>query len=117
MNELFCLRQGDVLLRKVAALPENIELERVSPEAKGLVLAHGKVTGHAHVVDPDLASLYLEKAQTPSTSARRFLEVALANCFIIHDEHAPMPVELGVYEVIRQREYSPWDDEVRYVAD
>jgi hypothetical protein len=109
MNINDCARQGDVLIRRVAELPEN--LTQIAPEGKGLVLAHGEATGHAHVVNPELATLYR------NGEARMFLNVALAGCFVTHDEHAAIAIEPGTYEVIRQREYSPWDHEVRFVAD
>jgi hypothetical protein len=45
------IRQGDVLLSPVAALPEGKVKKPIQPE-KGtrFVLAHGEVTGHAHAI-------------------------------------------------------------------
>jgi hypothetical protein len=34
---------------------------------------------------------------------------------IVHEEHAPIALEPGYWQVIRQREYSP--EEIRWVRD
>lgn len=44
-------RHGDVLLERVAKIPARDSLRRVPPENCRVVLAHGEVTGHAHVFD------------------------------------------------------------------
>ena len=103
-------RQGDVLIKRIEKLPE--ELVTIAPEAKGLVLAHGEVTGHAHAVaDTNAAKLFWNKALT-----QMFLLVETPT-EVSHDEHSAIALEPGVYEVIRQREYSYWDDKVRQVVD
>jgi hypothetical protein len=47
-------RQGDVLIRKVDRLPEG--LTEVPRGSRGIVLAEGEATGHAHVVECDEAT-------------------------------------------------------------
>lgn len=95
-------RQGDVLLRKVSEMPEECKRE------KGLVLAEGKVTGHAHRIVGTGATLYATPDQ------RRYLEIK-DFAFVKHEEHGEIRLPSGCYEVIRQVEYTP--ERIRYVAD
>ena len=43
------------------------------------------------------------------------------NCKLIHDEHNTIDLEVGYYEMVRQREYDPSkfskDGKFRYVLD
>ncbi len=83
-------RQGDVLIRRIADLPK----QKVAKLTTG-ILAEGEVTGHAHRIE-DLAAA----------------EVGVR---IVHEEHAPITLAAGNYEVEVQREYSP--QAIRNVAD
>jgi hypothetical protein len=91
------VRQGDVLL-----VPVELERDQGTVVARGrLVLAEGEATGHAHVVASP-------RAQLRSFGARRILVVSgRRRVQLVHEEHDPVPVEPGVWEVVRQREYRP----------
>jgi len=102
------VRQGDLLLVPVAGLPERARRLR----AGRLVLAEGEATGHAHVVDDPRASLH-----GLGWGAESYLSVeGEESVLLVHEEHDPLPVLPGVYEVRRQREYVPrqWS---RWVSD
>ncbi len=101
-------RQGDVLIKPIAKIPNG--LVEIPRENGRLVLAHGEVTGHAHVVEGEALFLAADIAELDN----RFLEVA-AECEVVHEEHGTLTLPPGNYEVIRQREYSP--EEIRRVAD
>lgn len=78
------------------------------------VLAEGEATGHAHRIAPgDLkqgkASIY---ALGPETSV---VEVH-ADVQVTHEEHEAVTLPRGVWEVRRQREYTPGDADA-YVRD
>ena len=106
------LRQGDVMLIPVDKLPANAIKQR----AKDLriVLQYGEVTGHAHAIhlmDYPKTESYTETADTRPVDAlangtRAWLEVFL-KASVTHEEHAPLVLEPGVYEIRRQREYQP----------
>ena len=103
-----CYRQGDVLLVEVACGPPDV---RSVPREQGrLVLAHGEVTGHAHVVVDSAAQLV-----THEEADELYLLVYGDEVVLEHEEHDAIPVPRGHYRVIRQREYTP--DSVRFVAD
>jgi hypothetical protein len=104
MNQV---RQGDVFLERVGAMPEG--LKPVKRERGRVVLAHGEVTGHAHAIKERKVRLF-----GPDDAGDTYLQ-AEAACTVTHEEHATIPLEPGIYRVRRQREYSP--EEIRRVAD
>jgi hypothetical protein len=102
-------RQGDVFIRKVQAreIPADFSKEKLD---KGrVVLAYGEVTGHAHAIH-DSAALWRKAGDV----AFGLLEVTKKTT-LRHEEHAPIQLDPGMYEVVRQREYTP--EEIRFVAD
>jgi hypothetical protein len=106
------LRQGDVLLIPVDAIPAGAK--EVKRDDKGrIILAEGEVTGHAHAVLEKNATLF-EILGADGKEAARFLNVG-KDTSVKHEEHGEVQLTKGVYEVRRQREYQP--DEIRPVAD
>src|SRR5262249_17383047 len=91
--------QGDVLLVRVDGdlTPDALSLPRDA--RRGVVLAEGEATGHAHVIADDAATLY-------AAGDTRFLLVC-EPVRLRHQEHAPIEVPPGLYRVRMQREYSP----------
>jgi hypothetical protein len=93
----FHVRQGDVLLRRVAGPPPGgVPVDR---DGGRIVLAYGEVTGHAHAIRSADATLV-------AAGGRRFLSAA-APVVIEHEEHTPIALPEGTYEVVIQREYAP----------
>lgn len=107
------VRQGDVLLRQTKKAP-TASARRVTDQGR-VILAYGEQTGHAHEVigvdnaDPVPA---MELFEEPDGS--RVL-VVKRDALVRHEEHGPVSLAPGHYEVIRQREYSP--EAIRNVAD
>jgi hypothetical protein len=99
------IRQGDVLVHPIEKLPDGV-LEETQAE---IVLAEGEVTGHSHKICAKRGSV---KRYTKDSEV--YLEVKFP-VTLSHEEHAPLTIEPGVYQVRRQVEQ--WMDEVRQVAD
>ena len=96
-------RHGDVVLQEVTTLPDGLD------KLAHTILAHGELTGHCHRIrESDQASLY-------QGQQRLFLQVCGPEVSLIHEEHAPIRLQAGTYQVWRQREYSP--QEIRIVRD
>ena len=103
------VRQGDVMLFKVAALPKGA----VEVETQGdVILAFGEVTGHAHRI---------KREQTVKPSARifdlgaeRYLQIA-ERVALTHEEHSAIFLEVGVYRQAFQFEEKR--AEIQRVAD
>lgn len=112
MKAKMIFRQGDVLLELVSRIPDGAK--DVTDEQR-IVLAYGEVTGHAHAVyEPITKKTPAGKARMWDAGAERFLQV-VEKTALKHEEHAPVPLEPGIYRVVHQREYSP--EEIRRVAD
>lgn len=103
------VRQGDVLIRTTESVPSDAQ--PVEREGGRVVLAHGEVTGHAHAIttEQDADAMLLARGDI------RFLTVNAPVVVLRHEEHAPIELPAGNYEVVVQREYSP--EQVRNVAD
>lgn len=104
-NDMRHFRQGDVFVQQVGGVPKDAAAKKREGD---VILAYGEVTGHAHRV---------KEAEVREFTAgdRRFLEVLGISATITHEEHAPIELPCGVYEIIQQREYSP--EAIRNVAD
>jgi hypothetical protein len=103
--------QGDVLFRKIAALPPGLKRH----EEKGpIVIAHSE-TGHHHTVEETAGVYYTD----PKSSMIAYLQLgdgctAFGGADVVHhrptDTHETMRL-LGmpgdVFEIRRQREWSP----------
>jgi len=105
-------RQGDVLLILKDKIPAGAK--EVKRDEKGrIILAEGEVTGHAHAVLDEHATLFAV-AGADGKETSRFLNVE-KDTTLNHEEHGTVHLTKGVYEVRRQREYQP--EEIRPVAD
>lgn len=107
----FMIRQGDVLVRAVKAIPAAVD--RVAPDQGRVVLAYGEVTGHAHAITANRAVMFRETGSLPG--GRRFLEIAGDGAELVHDEHSTIALPEGAHEIVQQREYTP--EAIRDVAD
>jgi hypothetical protein len=104
MKENLMFRQGDVLIRKVKSLPKGQRVKRQS----GQVL-EGEATGHIHRIAE------LNQAEVLEIGDGLFLSVGENGVSLVHEEHKPIVLPPGDYEVLRQREYSP--EAIRNVQD
>lgn len=116
MSDNQTFQQGDVLIRRRADLDHYVKNgdPRFSDRRKGkrLVLAEGEATGHAHV---------LEVEQESDAELIRIGEAILLNLTnggtITHEEHKPVEVPAGVYEVGKAQEFDYAAEEERQVTD
>lgn len=98
-------QQGDVILRRLSSVPTgNLKILA----AKHCTLAHGE-SGHSHVVEDDEAELI-------QIGERILLKLAKAT-MIKHEEHKPILLEPGIWEVGRVREYDYFAKMARPVQD
>lgn len=100
-------QQGDVLFHKVSSVPGGAR--KVKHHNGKYVLAEGEVTGHAHVVPQQECELY-EKDGVLFMSVPK-------SATVTHEEHHPVTIDDGVWEVAGVVEVDPFEDETRRVAD
>lgn len=104
-------RQGDVAFIPIATLPTGKRTKR-----KDGVAAYGEVTGHSH----QLAVTDREIAEVLEIGDGLFVHVSdagisLSGATFKHEEHAPITLPTGNYEIRIQQEYSP--EAIRNVVD
>jgi hypothetical protein len=102
-------RQGDVLLRAVAMIPPRARPVRA--EGDRVVVAKGELSGHAHAFAAAEAMMYRQ-----ARTGRVFLLIA-EDARLRHEQHEPIAMPPGHYEVLRQREYTPGAVRARPIAD
>lgn len=99
-------QQGDVVLKKLTEFPSG-EKKVIS---KGrMVLAEGEVTGHYHEIQQKDSYLY----QVGNTMVLDLKEPAT----VTHQEHGPIELEDGLWEIGRVQEYDYFDKMKRQVMD
>jgi len=98
-------QQGDVILRKIDSLPS---LDGAKVTHKRLVLAHGE-SGHSHVIEDDEAELI-------EIGERMLLKLAKP-ATIKHEEHGPVRLSPGIWEVGRVKEFDYFQQMARQVMD
>lgn len=118
MNNQKQYRQGDVLIERVAEIPSTAQKQEMS---RRVILAHGEVTGHHHVLETDDPADWWKQGeistanQTPTTLAGELFVSLPKTASVTHPEHATIELPPGNYRVTRQREYAP--GAVRRVCD
>ena len=101
-------RQGDVLVRS-----SQIPSGATPIKEKELILALGEATGHHHrIMVADVPNV--EAYEKDGVMYLHILEDAKP-VILEHEEHAPITLPTGDYEVMIQREYTP--EEIRRVQD
>ena len=95
-NPVFSIRQGDVLLVRVDAIPAGTTEE---PTELPMIVKYGEATGHAHAFHSAAVKLY------SSETGDRFLHI-LEPAQLQHEEHAAIDVPPGIYRLPDQVEWS-----------
>lgn len=107
-------QQGDVILEAAQSIPSGaVPVKRT---ARGIVLAEGEHTGHAHVAvldDPALAVVDIELVERGGVTYLR----TKGSATVRHEEHKPITVPAGDYVVRRVQEYDHFAEEARDVQD
>lgn len=86
------IRHGDVVLIKVASIPQDVKkLERKE-------IAFGEVTGHAHRID--IGELFETKNGEIFLKVDKFTKVS-------HEEHKTVTLPKGIYRAVIKRQYCP----------
>lgn len=106
---MLVFRQGDVLIReRIDDMPEA--MTEIPRDGGSVILAYGEVTGHSHKIMERDVTFWLPEG----SSDVRIID-APNGATVQHDEHDPIVLPAGRYDVFIQTEYSP--QEIRQVVD
>jgi hypothetical protein len=100
--------QGDLLIRRIDKLPDGVK-PLVSDKGH-FIVAHSE-TGHNHVIK-ERPSVKLYTTGDPMVSYLEVIEATDAMETLLehlrgHDTHETIKIPTGVFEIRRQREYTP----------
>lgn len=102
-------QQGDVLIKSIKEVPSG---DRTPKE--NLVLAYGEVTGHSH-------QIILDKEDVPNlryfTVGGMTIVESEVPFTVVHEEHKPISIPAGIYEIGIVKEYDHFLEESRNVID
>lgn len=102
--------QGDLLVEAVADLPLSGAPIASAPDGT-IVLAHGELTGHRHIVCGGSALLFRDDALARDIPAGLYvghLKIA-KTATLEHEQHAAISLPAGLYRVRRRRVLEPAD--------
>lgn len=96
-------RQGDILIIQADEIPKGAKPKKTN------IIVEGEATGHAHRIKNGQILISKEKDPTfPYEEHETMWIKALKGARIVHEEHGLIDLEIGLYMIVRQRE---WDDE------
>lgn len=98
------IQQGDVLIQPIAAIPAGAK------PTPSRTLAEGEATGHSHTIEE-------AEGVTLYTLDEILYMVAEAEVTVVHQEHNPVTVPPGTYQIGRVREWDYTQHEARKVVD
>ena len=101
---MILLRHGDLLLKEIDNIPENIT------KINSNVLAEGEATGHVHILVDGEFDL------VEDSNRIRYLNVKKSTK-LTHQEHKAIEIPVRKYVIIHEREYDPFAEEIRRVRD
>lgn len=91
--------QGDVMFILLSEKPIMKNYKPISPQAGRIVIARGEKTGHVHTVDSAAATLF-----SFAFNDERIIVVDMET-EVEHDEHPPLTLSPGAYNIVLQRQY------------
>jgi hypothetical protein len=104
------IQQGDVLLAPITKLPPGCKVAK--KDKRGVVLAEGETSGHYHGIEESGVSLM----EAP-TGERYIVNETDHPVSLTHQEHKPITVNPGVFQIGIVREKDWFTEMVRNVVD
>lgn len=103
-----CAAQGDLYIRRIEKLPEGAK--HIDAEKGKYVVAHSE-TGHNHVIT-ERSNVSLFSGDDPMISYLQVVEASDATETLLEhlrsfDTHETIKLPVGIFEIRRQREYTP----------
>ncbi len=108
-------RHGDVDGREIESIPSTAKLLDTK------TVAYGEVTGHHHTFTGQVLVYQPIEGQTikidgEDIPVQKYIEVK-EDSTLIHQEHNQILVQKGVYAILQEREWNPFEQQIRNVLD
>lgn len=114
MNK-FVVQQGEVNIKRISEIPE-CQTEKVIATAKGYIISHSE-KGHHHILTG--GDVLERKSDVPAGMQIFYAILKEPKQFIqsAADAHESVMLDAGIYAFRISREYNPFAEEARRVAD
>lgn len=109
-------QQGEVRIIKIDVLPENIETKPAERTVKGFIVSHSE-SGHHHLLT---GGDVMERTSDVPEGMQIFYGILEDPASFIQDAgnaHGGYDLDSGVYEFRVSREFDPFAEQARRVAD
>lgn len=109
-------QQGEVRIVKIDALPENMMSKPVEKTAKGYVISHSE-SGHHHLLT---GGDVMERTDNVPAGMQVFYAILDEPQRFVQDAanpHGGFDLDPGVFEFRVSREFNPFTEQARRVAD
>ena len=109
-------QQGEVRIVKIDALPEGVETKKVQRLAKGFVLSHSE-SGHHHLLT---GGDVMERVSNVPAGMQILYAILEEPASVVQDAanpHGGYDLAPGIYEFRISREFDPFAEQARRVAD
>lgn len=118
MKRIAIAQQGEVKVYKIDAVPAGIQTRAPERNAHGAAIISHSESGHHHVIaNADV----MERVDNVPTGMRIFYAIAKTATALRQDAATPhkhIPIEAdSIYELRVSREYDPFAEQARQVAD
>lgn len=111
-------QQGEVKIFAMDALPNGLVSGTVEKTGRGAWIISHSEKGHHHVIGGDVE--VLEQVENVPAGMRILWAIVREPTALSQeasDPHGSIMMEPGIYQMRRAREYNPWAEEARAVAD
>lgn len=108
--------QGEVTIIKIDAIPENIQMKPAERSAKGYIISHSE-SGHHHLLT---GGDVMERTDNVPAGMQMFYAILDTPERFIQDAanpHGGYDLDPGVYCFRVAREFNPFTEQARRVAD
>lgn len=109
-------QQGEVRIVRIDALPTTMKAKGVAKSERGYIIAHSE-SGHHHVLT---GGDVMERADDVPAGMQVFYAILKEPAALIQDAanaHAGFDLPAGIYEFRISREFDPFAEQARRVAD
>lgn len=109
-------QQGEVRIVKIDILPEGMQTKKAERAAKGFIISHSE-SGHHHLLT---GGDVMERTDKVPAGMQRFYAILKEPQMFIQDAsnpHGGYDLDPGVYRFDVSREFDPFAEQARRVAD
>lgn len=109
--------QGEIRIDRINALPADMQTTDVERIAKGYIISHSE-QGHHHLLDGNVDVM---ERTSDVPEGMKIIYAIVKEPSRLHQDaatpHKPIDLDPGIYEMRTKREYDPFAEQARRVAD